>query len=204
MHGDRKDAPVPIFGKKSIGVHTGVLDIHGVPKKSWTELDDTVLSGESKITLVEEVDWEAGDEIMITSTSYDMNEAEFATVLDNRVIGGKSEIILESPLKNRHYAGSEQYGDSDVLTMRAEVCLILAMLCIKVIPRPLLHLNTVLISCCTQSKKTLRLAELRTYSSKMSVKLLKWASIQFTSIWSAELLTPTSKTMLSCTVSTEV
>jgi hypothetical protein len=123
MHGDRKDAPVPIFGKKSIGVHTGVLDIHGVPKKSWTELDDTVLSGESKITLVEEVDWEAGDEIMITSTSYDMNEAEFATVLDNRVIGGKSEIILESPLKNRHYAGSEQYGDSDVLTMRAEVCL---------------------------------------------------------------------------------
>ena len=42
MHGDRSDPAQPIFGKKSIGVSYGVLDIHGAPRISWTELDTTV------------------------------------------------------------------------------------------------------------------------------------------------------------------
>ena len=62
---------MPIFGKKSIGVSFGTLDIHGVEKKSWTDLDSTVEPGDTQLTLVEEVDWEIGDYIMITSTDYD-------------------------------------------------------------------------------------------------------------------------------------
>ena len=42
MYGEKYDPPMPIFGKKSIGVSFGVLDIHGRPKKSWTDLDSTV------------------------------------------------------------------------------------------------------------------------------------------------------------------
>ena len=42
MYGEKYDPAMPIFGKKSIGVHYGVLDIHGKPKKSWTDLDTTV------------------------------------------------------------------------------------------------------------------------------------------------------------------
>jgi hypothetical protein len=42
MYGEKYDPPMPIFGKKSIGVTFGVLDIHGVHKKSWTDLDSTV------------------------------------------------------------------------------------------------------------------------------------------------------------------
>lgn len=42
MHGEKYDPAIPIFGKKSIGVSFGVLDIHGVQQKSWTELDSTV------------------------------------------------------------------------------------------------------------------------------------------------------------------
>ena len=42
MYGKKYDPPMPIFGKKSIGIHFGVIDIHGKPKKSWTELDTTV------------------------------------------------------------------------------------------------------------------------------------------------------------------
>jgi hypothetical protein len=58
MHGDKSDQAMPMFGKKSIGVSYGVLDIHGDPKKSWTELDTTVETGFNKLTVVEEVDWE--------------------------------------------------------------------------------------------------------------------------------------------------
>ena len=61
MYGEKYDPAMPIFGKKSIGVHYGVLDIHGIHKISWTELDTTVMPGETELTLVEEVDWEVGD-----------------------------------------------------------------------------------------------------------------------------------------------
>ena len=71
MHGEKYDPAMPIFGKKSIGVMFGVLDIHGRNKKSWTDLDTTVNKGATSLTLVEEVDWEVGDHIMITSTSQD-------------------------------------------------------------------------------------------------------------------------------------
>ena len=71
MHGEKYDPAMPIFGKKSIGVMYGVLDIHGVNKMSWTDLDTTISVGGSSLTLVEEVDWEVGDRIMITSTRHD-------------------------------------------------------------------------------------------------------------------------------------
>ena len=71
MHGEKYDPAMPIFGKKSIGVMFGVLDIHGVQKKSWTDLDTTVSKNDASLTLVEEVDWVAGDHIMITSTTQD-------------------------------------------------------------------------------------------------------------------------------------
>lgn len=122
MHGEKYDPAMPIFGKKSIGVHFGVLDIHGVHKKSWTDLDSTVMPGDTQMTLVEEVDWEVGDYIMITSTDYDQYEAEFFTVTDNAVSNGKSTLTLDKALKYKHYAAVETHG-ADTLTIRAEVCL---------------------------------------------------------------------------------
>ena len=72
MYGEKYDPAMPIFGKKSIGVSFGTLDIHGAPKLSWTDLDSTVEPAASELTVVEEVDWVAGDHIMITSTDYNM------------------------------------------------------------------------------------------------------------------------------------
>ena len=74
------------------------------------------------MTLVEEVDWEIGDYLMITSTDYDMYHAEFATITGITSNGSKSTITLDKAFDHMHYAGSEAYG-SDTLTMRAEVCL---------------------------------------------------------------------------------
>lgn len=122
MYGDKYDPPMPIFGKKSLGVMNGVLDIHGKERISWTELDSTVMPGESQLTLVEEVNWEEGDEIMITSTDYDMYHAEFFRIKANKKLGGKSTLVLESKFEHKHFAAVENHG-ADTLTIRAEVCL---------------------------------------------------------------------------------
>jgi hypothetical protein len=47
MHGKKYDPAIPIFGKKVIGVHSGVLDIHGIHKIPWTELETTVMPGDN-------------------------------------------------------------------------------------------------------------------------------------------------------------
>ena len=122
MYGEKYDPPMPIFGKKSIGVSFGTLDIHGVQKKSWTDLDSTVQPGETQLTLVEDVDWEIGDHIMITSTDYNMYQAEFANIVANDIVDGKSTLTIDTAFKHKHYAGVETHGD-DILTIRAEVCL---------------------------------------------------------------------------------
>lgn len=100
----------------------GVLDIHGIRKIPWTELDSTVMPGENQMTLVEEVEWEAGDTIMITSTDYDQYHAEFFTVLSNTISNGKSTLMLNQTFAYKHFADVETHG-ADTLTIRAEVCL---------------------------------------------------------------------------------
>ena len=92
MYGEKYDPTMPIFGKKSIGVHFGVLDIHGRPKISWTELDSTVQPGDTELTLVEEIDWEIGDYLMITSTDKNMTHAEFMTITEISSDGSKSTV----------------------------------------------------------------------------------------------------------------
>ena len=71
------------------------------------------------------VDWSIGDKIMITSTDYDQDQAEFGIITGISDDGSKSTITLDTPFQYKHYAGSETYPHatgSDVLTMRAEVC----------------------------------------------------------------------------------
>lgn len=80
------------------------------------------MPGDSQLTLVEEVDWEVGDRIMITSTNYNMYEAEFFNITSISVQSGKSVLTLDASFQHKHYAGLEMYGN-DKLEMRAEVCL---------------------------------------------------------------------------------
>ena len=125
MYGEKYDPAMPIYGKKSIGVRFSTLDIHGVEKLSWTELEETVEAGASQLTVVEIVDWEVGDEIMVTSTNYDMWEAELKTItaVDNSS-GEKTTLTLDSAFKHTHHGGVETVGDiGDTITIRAEVAL---------------------------------------------------------------------------------
>lgn len=107
MHGRKYDPAMPIFGKKVIGVYGGVLDMHGAEKLSWTELDSTVMPGDNELTVVEEVDWEIGDEIMITSTDRDQYHAEFFTITAIRSENQKSVLTLDQPFAHKHYSATE-------------------------------------------------------------------------------------------------
>ena len=58
------------LGRKAIGCFGG-CDFHGINHNVyWTSLARTVEAGGSSIELMEEVDWNVGDEIVITTTSY--------------------------------------------------------------------------------------------------------------------------------------
>ncbi|XP_066572050.1 PKHD1 like 1, tandem duplicate 1 isoform X2 [Amia ocellicauda] len=63
-------------GAKVIGVF-GVLELHGLPRSVYhTKLANTAPAGSSIITLKDAVDWKVGDEIVITTTSYDPWQTE--------------------------------------------------------------------------------------------------------------------------------
>ena len=125
MYGEKYDPAMPIYGKKSIGVRYGTLDMHGVTKKSWTDLESTISPGESSLTLVEVVDWEEGDVIMVTSTGYNQWEAELKAIVSvDNSSGTNSVITVDSTYSHTHHAGVEILGEvGDTLTVRAEVAL---------------------------------------------------------------------------------
>ena len=51
--------------------------MNGLPRTpTWTQAAATVTAGSSTITLLEEVDWVAGEKIVIASTTFDIYEAE--------------------------------------------------------------------------------------------------------------------------------
>lgn len=69
-----------VIGNKAIGVYGG-LDIHGKPRNiSWTRLNQTVQVNDTQMTLIDCVDWQTGEQIIITTTSYIGNQSEVLTI----------------------------------------------------------------------------------------------------------------------------
>ena len=105
LHGDTSSPEVtfesgPILGSKAVGVF-GELILTSVPRTpSWTTLGATVEEEGTKIVLSESVEWEVGDEIVITSTSFEGLESETAVI--SAVSGSKTTLTLSSPLRYRH------------------------------------------------------------------------------------------------------
>jgi len=123
MHGKKYDPTVPIYGNKVLGARYSTVDMHGAARtSSWTRLDATVASGATSITLVDEVDWKAGEMIMITSTDFDRNQAEQHEIDSVSNAGGKTTIVLKTALAHEHYAALQTYG-TDSVEIRAEVAL---------------------------------------------------------------------------------
>ena len=115
----RRGSYQSVDGEKYISVHSGgSLEIHGQPKISWTKLSRTVSSGGSvhTIDVVDDVSsWSNGDQLVLASTDFDLNQAEVVTVEKCR---GKS-CNVRGNLKFSHF------GDVDSgVDMRGEVGLL--------------------------------------------------------------------------------
>lgn len=67
---------LPTMEPKMIGV-LGGLDLHGTPRGiTWTRLATTAVSGQNVINLSQRVNWNVGDEIIITTTDTDLSHTE--------------------------------------------------------------------------------------------------------------------------------
>ena len=123
LHGNRRSPTLPNYGNKFIAVRNGVLDIHGAPRTpSWTSLDSSANAGDTFILLQEEVDWQSGEQIVIATTTYSLEESE-TVYIDHVDAANKKKVFLKSALKFDHYAATETYGD-DTIEIRAEVGLL--------------------------------------------------------------------------------
>ena len=115
LHGSER----VVVGTKAIGVF-GELILHSEIDNpiSWTLLAGTASQGSNQITLTEDVDWEVGDEIFITSTSFDAYQTE--TLKISSVSNNKQTLTLNATLSNTHLGVQESVG-SVSYSIRSEV-----------------------------------------------------------------------------------
>ena len=92
-------------------------------KRSHTQITSTVQAGSRTLNVEHNTGWEVGDQIAITSTSSDFDEAEALTIT---AINGRN-ITVQETLQNRHYGEIERYDNGSRtwdFDMRAEVGLL--------------------------------------------------------------------------------
>lgn len=97
---DTRDMPLNAnlnLGSKALGVF-GLLQMYGRPHKvHWTRLNETLLEGGDQISVEDAVDWETGDEIIITTSSFRPEEAEKFKVM--AITEGGKTITLDKGIK---------------------------------------------------------------------------------------------------------
>nr|XP_055075555.1 fibrocystin-L-like [Misgurnus anguillicaudatus] len=87
-------------GSKVLGVF-GSLDLYGMPHNvSHTKLANTVQAGNNTLSLEETVDWKVGDQILLSTTSYDPWQTEIRTI--SAVSDDGRTLILDRPVTYTH------------------------------------------------------------------------------------------------------
>lgn len=95
------------IGGKGIGVYGG-LDIHGKPRNvTWTTLNQTCNAGTNKIKLNSPVDWQIGEQILVSTTTFIANQTEIATIAN--ISSDRLTLTLNSTLKFIHLAYFEKF-----------------------------------------------------------------------------------------------
>nr|XP_055075128.1 fibrocystin-L-like [Misgurnus anguillicaudatus] len=87
-------------GSKVLGVF-GSLDLYGMPHNVYhTKLANTVQAGNNTLSLEETVDWKVGDQILLSTTSYDPCQTEISTI--SAVSDDGRTLILDRPVSYTH------------------------------------------------------------------------------------------------------
>ncbi|KAM3142669.1 hypothetical protein pb186bvf_005328 [Paramecium bursaria] len=110
LRGEHNDTQLIGFGNKVFGCYQCNLQIFGKPKKPvWTFLNKTIEIGENQLLLDESVNWNIGDQIVVTSSDFDYKQSEIKIIIDiqqyNRLL------IVDTPFQYQHYSNIEQYDD---------------------------------------------------------------------------------------------
>ncbi|KAK1207578.1 PKHD1 protein, partial [Pygoscelis papua] len=113
---------------EEINVHPGSIGVYGkvqiysaYPKTSWTHLGINVAPGNERWIFVEdEVDWNHGGDIVISSSSYEAHQAEVVTLKE---VNGHS-IRIHERLLHRHIGHSHDTEDGRHIPLAAEVGLL--------------------------------------------------------------------------------
>nr|XP_010954142.1 fibrocystin-L isoform X1 [Camelus bactrianus] len=94
----------PNQGSKVLGVF-GELDLHGIPRLIYkTKLSETAEAGSRVLSLMDAVDWQEGEEIVITTTSYDFHQTETRSIV--KILHDHKLLILNDTLSYTHLAQS--------------------------------------------------------------------------------------------------
>ena len=109
-------------GPRVIGV-LGGLDIHGIQRNvSWTRLASTAAAGQNTIVLSVPVDWVAGDEIILTSTSTRMDHTERHTIAS--INSARTTITLTNSLAYSHIVIQHTFPNGEVYHVAGAVGLL--------------------------------------------------------------------------------
>eukprot|EP01112_Ceratiomyxa_fruticulosa_P020896 TRINITY_DN7244_c0_g2_i1.p1 TRINITY_DN7244_c0_g2~~TRINITY_DN7244_c0_g2_i1.p1 ORF type:complete len:1528 (+),score=332.39 TRINITY_DN7244_c0_g2_i1:272-4855(+) len=118
------DTIAPTFGSKGIGVAaTGQLDIHGKQyHKTWARIADSAKGGDDRVYLMDDVNWEVGQQIVVTATilideTYNQNEIVTITAIQS-LSPGRTVVVFTPPLQYYHYGEQEYQAEVGLLTRR--------------------------------------------------------------------------------------
>uniref|UniRef100_A0A3B4AF70 Uncharacterized protein n=1 Tax=Periophthalmus magnuspinnatus TaxID=409849 RepID=A0A3B4AF70_9GOBI len=128
LRGDHRtqDWPLPNgpnLGSKALGVF-GILELYGKPPNVYhTKLSASSAAGTNSVTLAKAVDWQVGDEVAISTSSYNTWETEkrvISAVSDDRMV-----LTLDKPLTHTHIGETHSVpGTGYSYTLAADVALL--------------------------------------------------------------------------------
>ncbi|XP_064304301.1 fibrocystin isoform X2 [Phalacrocorax carbo] len=112
---------------EEINVHPGSIGVYGkvqiysaYPNTSWTRLGTNIAPGNERIFVEDEVDWNHGGGIVISSSSYEAHQAEVVTLKE---VNGHS-IRIHERLLHRHIGHFHDTEDGRHIPLAAEVGLL--------------------------------------------------------------------------------
>eukprot|EP01133_Synstelium_polycarpum_P019808 gene19808-23728_t len=118
FHGEQtdKDTIAPRMGSKGMAIsRSGFASVHGKQyTATWTRLAASVNPGDRVLYVQDNINWEAGQEIVLTTSRHEDTENEVATIAS--VVGRR--ILLAKPLKYYHHGDSDYQIEVGLLSRR--------------------------------------------------------------------------------------
>jgi hypothetical protein len=110
------------MGPVVIGVFGG-LDLHGLPQNiTWTRIGATAASGQNTIILSQPVDWNVGDDIIVTTTDTNIEHTERHTI--GNITSNGMTITTVASLAYTHIVLNEVLNNGQVVHIAGAVGLL--------------------------------------------------------------------------------